>query len=129
MTKPCKLWTGALDSSGYGLKWVDGKLQKVHRLAFKESYGAFPVNKCLHTCDTPACYEPTHLYDGTTQQNRVDRQERGERSQYLNRKSVLEAKRLLELGVPGKLIAQELGISRSTVSRIKTQKTWTHVTS
>lgn len=71
MESCCWLWTGRVNADGYGEICRSGKVYKAHRWAFKLAYGTFP-NTTLHQCDVPACCRPTHLADGTQQENCLD---------------------------------------------------------
>lgn len=72
----CLLWTGATSRDGYGKAWYEGKGVRAHRLAYFAAHGEWASGLTLHTCDTPICCEPTHLYDGTAADNQRDRSER-----------------------------------------------------
>lgn len=39
--------------------------------------GRWPDGFACHHCDTPACWNPAHIYDGTPKQNQRDARERG----------------------------------------------------
>lgn len=71
---PCKLWTGYTDDGGYGTRRSDGKVQKVHRLAWIEANGPVPPETplVLHHCDVRHCYEIEHLWVGTHADNMAD---------------------------------------------------------
>ena len=73
----CLLWTGATSRDGYGKAWHEGKCVRAHRLAYFVAHGEWASGMTLHTCDTPICCEPSHLYDGTAADNQRDRSERG----------------------------------------------------
>lgn len=51
----------------------------MHRQALEEKLGrAIRPGLCaLHHCDTPPCYEPEHLYEGTMADNMRDKMRRG----------------------------------------------------
>ena len=72
----CLIWTGEVDKDGYGYIRVDGKKKFTHRVAYSLAKGE-PKNFVCHTCDTPGCINPDHLYDGTNAQNMQDRSARG----------------------------------------------------
>ena len=72
----CLLWVGDCDKHGYGRIKVGGKRYSTHRLAYMLAKGQ-PKHFVCHTCDTPACINPNHLYDGTNAQNMRDRADRG----------------------------------------------------
>lgn len=79
---PCKLWTGGT-VRGYGqtTRTVNGVRTAwlVHRLAWVEINGPVPLETpfVLHHCDTPACYEVTHLWLGTHADNMADMKAKG----------------------------------------------------
>jgi len=75
----CLVWTGGLDSWGYGNIRVRGVCTKAHRLAWALANGrAVPKGKIiLHSCDNPPCCEPSHLRLGTQADNVADMIEKG----------------------------------------------------
>jgi hypothetical protein len=74
----CWIWLGAINRTGYGVAQHNGRVREVHRIAF-EIYVAKPKNLVLHKCESKACYNPEHLYDGTYQDNLIDAYNKGER--------------------------------------------------
>ncbi|MFV2172293.1 HNH endonuclease signature motif containing protein [Actinomadura sp. LOL_016] len=80
----CWEWAGARDSDGYGVKTVDGRQWRVHRLVFMQATGEDPAeHMVLHSCDNPPCYRPSHLRLGTHADNMRDKVERDRcRNQY-----------------------------------------------
>ena len=72
-TDTCWLWTGYTKDNGYGCLVVAKRLTYAHRLAYELTYGPMlPGLQCLHTCDTPACCRPDHLFAGTQSDNMRD---------------------------------------------------------
>lgn len=71
---PCKLWGGYIDAGGYGRRRANGKVQRVHRLAWIEAHGPIPPETpfVLHHCDVRHCYEVEHLWLGTHADNMAD---------------------------------------------------------
>ena len=129
----CWLWQGSTNQRGYGTFWWDG-LKLATRVAYKLWYGEPPIGLACHTCDTPLCCNPRHLYDGTYQQNTADRETRNRTargSAYPNARfteaQVASIKRRLADGEPNLSIAKEFKVDPSMISRIKTGKTWGHV--
>ena len=75
----CLVWTGYVLPTGYGQVWVNGKLVRVHRLAWSLANNQ-PVpdgRHILHSCDNRPCCEPTHLRPGTNVDNGADMTARG----------------------------------------------------
>jgi hypothetical protein len=74
----CLIWTGTVNDKGYGQIFTGKRTRwRVHRLV---AYACLPqefdlldrkVQVC-HTCDTPPCCEPAHLFLGTNQSNSID---------------------------------------------------------
>ncbi len=74
----CLLWLGAPVRDGYGQLSVNGRLIRAHRLAWEVAHGPVHPNLCvLHSCDTPACINPAHLFVGTRLDNARDRKAKG----------------------------------------------------
>ncbi len=70
----CLLWVGPR-AGRYGL-W--GRRKYAHHEAYERAYGPAPAF-VLHTCDTPLCVEPTHLWSGTQADNLADMARKGRR--------------------------------------------------
>jgi HNH endonuclease len=76
----CWLWVGSVLKSGYGqieIKTGPGKrdrrTERAHRIAWMLSFGQIPEGaEVLHTCDTPLCVRPDHLFLGTQADNIAD---------------------------------------------------------
>src|SRR5690348_11392288 len=70
----CWLWLGARDRDGYGMIWLEGRTQSVHRLSAILFLGLDPKSGLyvLHHCDQPSCFNPDHLRPGTQADNMAD---------------------------------------------------------
>jgi len=74
----CWLWTAAKLPAGYGVIGSRGRQFYAHRLSYALAHGAIPVGSVVrHSCDTPACVNPSHLLVGTNRDNVRDALERG----------------------------------------------------
>lgn len=70
---PCRIWTGAKQSQGYGVIRVggrEGRLLLVHRLAYELLVEPIPADKQMdHLCRQRDCLEIAHLEAVTPQVN------------------------------------------------------------
>lgn len=74
----CWIWIAALERWGYGQLRVDDVLTLSHRYSYQIHKGRIPKGLfVLHTCDTPACVNPNHLFLGTHQDNMNDMKRKG----------------------------------------------------
>jgi hypothetical protein len=133
----CWIFTGCTDECGYGRIWRDGELIRIHRSVFIERNGplAQGIEVCHH-CDTPACWNPAHLYGGTHAQNMADMINRGRRREprgsarpfaKLDEARVREIKRRLRAGERCAALGREFGVSECAIGFIKRGRTWGHV--
>ena len=88
-----------------------------------------------HTCDNPACVNPSHLYEGTPQDNARDCDNRrrrpvGEQVERPRRKltqdQVVTMREKAAEGAPATALAKHFGVGSSTVSRIIAGEAWAH---
>ena len=73
----CLLWTAAKDGRGYGQFRLEGKNQRAHRVAWMLTYGDYPDDCLLHTCDVPLCVNVEHLWVGSKKENNRDKANKG----------------------------------------------------
>ena len=70
----CWLWQAAKDICGYGRIWYNNRNSSAHSVSYLEFKGPIPKgNQVLHTCDTPSCINPDHLWLGTHRDNMEDK--------------------------------------------------------
>lgn len=137
----CWLWNGSIGAGGYGTVSDRGKNRKAHRVSWAQHNGAAlppPHIKVCHRCDTPACVNPAHLFLGTQADNVADMVAKGRQRgggllgsahprARLDEQSVSDIRLILSTGVPQRPIARLYGVSPMTISRIASNKLWTHV--
>lgn len=137
MTPECILAT-CLKSDGYGRVTVKGKRVLAHRLAYAQHWGisldSLEGISILHTCDTPACINPKHLFAGTQADNMRDRQEKGRQPKgsahgraMLTEEDILEIRLRTSHGEYQREVAKLFGVSKTTVSEIVSRKHWGHI--
>jgi hypothetical protein len=85
----CWLWTGLKDRDGYGLINSKNKNIRAHRWAAKYLKGLDIDDLCVcHSCDTPSCVNPEHLWIGTNADNNADRVAKGRTTRY-NKRAII----------------------------------------
>jgi len=58
----CWIWTGAIQSAGYGVICIGGAFKYVHRVMWECANGPIPErHHGHHRCVTPACCNPAHV--------------------------------------------------------------------
>jgi hypothetical protein len=105
------------------------------RVAYELFRGPIPAGLCvLHSCDNPACVNPTHLFLGTQADNVADmvakgRQAVGERygRSTLTADKVREIRRRSGEGECHVHLAAEFGLSKASITMIVQRKRWRHV--
>jgi hypothetical protein len=70
----CHIWVGRVNRRGYGCLSIGGRGPELaHRLSYEVNVGPIPAGVfVLHTCDTPRCVNPAHLWLGTGRDNMAD---------------------------------------------------------
>lgn len=132
LTTPCLEWNGSLDTSGYGLIRVGKKLYKVHRWAYETKIGPIPEGMLvLHACDNRKCYEVSHLFLGTLQDNMRDRNNKNRQAKgEINRHKLTEEQiKTIKCRkhAPAQILAVEYGVNVSTIYAIRKGTIWAHV--
>jgi len=123
----CWSWRGALDKDGYGIFSYAKKTYRAASMALR--LDGRPVPKGMHAChhcDNPSCVRPDHLYVGSPTENMADAKARNR----LRPKTKLSANEVAEIRAAGgthSVIAGAFGVSRSTVSMIKSRRIWAHL--
>jgi len=135
----CLIWTGGKMWKGYGRTKVDGRMKRVHRLAWEQVNGPIPAGMdCLHNCpggDNRACIEIEHLWLGTNADNVADKIAKGRQSRKgpqgeAHPKAKVTNEQVLAIRNdwrPLRAIAREYGMHSRNVSAIRNRETWTHI--
>jgi hypothetical protein len=140
----CWLWTASRDKNGYGLEWWGKRTQRAHRIAWMIVNGPIPKGEghhgtCVcHTCDVPACCNPSHMWLGSNAENHADRDRKGRgRGTHLRGNANGSAK-LTEADIPrifdahssgetSSAIARRFGVGRTAIAEVLCGHTWHHV--
>lgn len=128
----CWEWIGAKYINGYGEFGIKNKTCLAHRVSYALFIGNIPDGMFVcHRCDNHSCVNPSHLFLGTHQDNiqdmmNKDRQNRGERHgmHKLTEQKVYQIREKLEQGYSHQQIANMFGVSRKTISHIKSKRDW-----
>ena len=136
----CWLWGGSENKKGYGntkKMTIDGHLLRgSHRIAYYLYNGVFDYKLLVcHTCDTPSCVNPKHLFLGTVQENTEDMRKKGRASKGEHRpNSKLKAQDVIEIRnkySTGKYttrqLATEYSMDHGNIGGIIRKLTWKHV--
>ena len=137
----CWVWGACRDpESGYGRfgLWWNGKTYTypAHRVALALHTGVAPEHTVVarHDCDNHPCVNPAHLLWGSQKNNirdaiERDRFQQGERhyKAKLTEELVISVRRRVAQGEKQNAIAAELGLSKNTISKAVSGKTWRHV--
>lgn len=70
----CWLWTGCLNSRGYGVVSISGRRFLVHRVSYEENVGPIPEGLTIdhvkdRGCTSKRCFNPEHLEPVTQVEN------------------------------------------------------------
>jgi hypothetical protein len=139
MSSDCWQWTGTVSQWGYGLiarqRRPEFGTPFAHRHIYILLNGPLPADRPIvcHTCDNRLCVNPAHLWAGTNAENSADMaakgwayswtRERGRDRIKLTQAQADEIRRLRGV-TPQTAIAEQFGISTSTVKAIHGGKTW-----
>lgn len=130
----CWPWMGQRDKDGYGTLSRRPKPIRIHRWMWEQASGQQIPNghQVCHRCDNPPCVNPTHLFLGTSQDNRTDAVKKDRHAKGV---TVASSKLTPELvrqirATPGtiKELGARFGVHYSTIARIRRLERWSHIT-
>jgi len=127
----CWLWVAHTNNRGYGQFGIGDSLYLAHRISYTIASGDPGGLNVNHTCDTPSCVNPTHLWTGTQQDGMNDMIAK---SRHCHGSQHDKAK-LTENQVEEILASEEFhqtladcyGVALGTISKIKRGEKWRHV--
>tara|TARA_S200002703_G_C3649880_1_gene199489 strand:+ start:112 stop:594 length:483 start_codon:yes stop_codon:yes gene_type:complete len=138
----CLLWVGSKNHKGYGKIRIgsrkDGtrKMVFTHRLSY-ELHNKEKLTKDIlvcHSCDTPSCVNPHHLWAGTNSDNMKDMANKGRSARKhgednpcskLTNKQVIN---ILSSNEKGTVLAKRHGVSSTAVYHIRKGRSWNQLT-
>lgn len=140
----CWVWTGAVDSRGYGRLAIDCsarpiKYMSAHRFSHTLWFGPIPEGMLIcHRCDNPPCCNPAHLFPGTQADNMRDMAQKGRggtggvagsrhHNARLTEADVIQIRERLSTHESVTSVADAWSVSRQTVSAIKHGTRWGHL--
>lgn len=114
---PCWVWKLRPYARGYGRYWTTERVWQAHRYSWELHHGPIPDGLDLdHLCRNRPCVNPDHLEPVTRRENL----RRGPRA--LSAEEVAEIKRLRQVGLLHREIADRIGRHEATVCRVLTGK-------
>lgn len=121
------MWPFSVSARGYGWASVDGKLTSSHRYMCILRHGAPPFvgAQAAHECGNSGCFNPNHLSWKTAKANSADRIFHGTQKRKLTHEQAIAVSHDNRTSHE---IAAELGVDISTVSCIRSGKTWNLIT-
>lgn len=132
----CWLWTGKTIYDGYGYIRMGGNPERVHKVSLKLHLGR-EIQEGMMVCHTPLlchnrlCVNPNHLREATHIDNCNDKLIDGTYQFGETATSVkLTEAQVIAIRDDDRLhriIAEEYGVARTTISALKRRDTWTHL--
>lgn len=119
--KSCWVWDSHWRGKGYGVLSCNDKLYYVHRLSYRLFHGEIPPGKMVcHTCDNPKCFNPEHLWIGTSKENQQDMIKKGRKfsTQKITNDQVEKLRKDRSDGNSIRVLCEVYSISRAHCQRI-----------
>jgi len=133
-TDTCWLWRAAKQGNGYGVFGLDGKTYRAHRLSLEMALGR-PITEGLDVAHAPlichnrACVNPAHLREASRSENELDKRLDGTHNTRgcIGHLTDDEVRTIRADPRIQRLVAEDYGIKRPMVSKIKSRKFYAHV--
>jgi len=130
----CWGWRGTLTDGKYPNFYGEGQTRG-HRYSYQYFKGKIPKGLLVcHSCDTPSCCNPRHLFTGSYKDNMIDAKTKGrtlagEKNAMakLTKAEVLNIKKLRKKGLMYREIQERFPVALSLLHRICNQQSWSHV--
>lgn len=128
----CWPWLGAIQSGGYGSFFAAGRIVKAHRFSYELAKGPVPpgLHVC-HTCDSPPCVNPRHLFVASHATNMRDMSLKGRAAwgshpgrTELTAEQVVTLRREYSRGTRPSVLAARYRIHPASVGRIVRGDRW-----
>lgn len=130
----CWIWMASCDKYGYGFIKVNGKQRHAHRVSFEIYIGPIPEGKSvLHSCDTPSCVCPYHIFSGTQSDNAQDCIRKGRwknskgKNHGLAKLNNIQVSNIKTSNISQRELAKKYHVSEGLISMIKNGKRWSHI--
>lgn len=136
--KGCWVWTASKTEAGYGqFSLPPGTVVIAHRVSYFLANGKLPSKGfACHTCDNPACVNPSHLFDSDNQGNVRDMVAKGRGAIPKGEKSpnskltaaqVLEIRSIYPAQGSSREIGLRYGVAGRTIRDIAARIQWKHL--
>jgi DNA-binding CsgD family transcriptional regulator len=124
----------------YATMRINGKKLKAHRVAYEIFNNVIIDDEMVicHHCDNPPCINPKHLFMGTIADNNTDKMKKGRHkfdpphgmrcsNSILTDEKVMDILDKINQGLSNLEIANIFKVTRQTISRIRNNKIWKHI--
>lgn len=132
----CWPWLKSTNQDGYGRIKFRRRPFTSTRVSYFLYHGIELIGLACHTCDNPACCNPLHLFDGTHQQNALDRERKGRgrptcgtnsNLAKINDEIAYDIQLEIVAKTPDIVIAEKHAVSKETIANIRKGYQWIHV--
>jgi len=121
----CWLWKRKPNIYGYGHFHEQGQKIGAHRYSYTMNVGIIPKDLLVcHHCDVPLCVNPSHLFVGSSLDNKIDCVQKARHHKKL---SIDIVKCIMTDQRSNEEIAKEYNITKGSVSGIKVGRHWKYI--